>query len=95
MANGFTKFAIDKNFVRVEGDSTYFGNMRTGNYRATGEDINGRTFHRDYIIDQSDRNSPWAMWNDFNGRWGLTRIYWYEVDANGKQTRRKIYDQWG
>jgi len=77
---GFTQRAVKDGYVRQEGDSFYFENMRTGAYLATGEDVHGKRIERRYIIDQSDQRSPWALWNDFCGRWGLRNIYHYSED---------------
>ena len=77
---GFTAKAVALNYVRQEKDSFYFENMRTGAYLATGEDINGKRIERRYVIGQEDNRSPWAMWNDFCGRYGLTNIYHYSED---------------
>lgn len=79
----FTKHAIEHNYVRVEGDSTYFAAVPNGNYVATGRDIEGRPIRRAYVVnDMKDRQSVWAMWHDFNGRWGLRNIWHLRDDGS-------------
>jgi hypothetical protein len=81
---GFTRYAAAKGYVtKRAANEIYFANMRTGMYIAYGSDIDGRPFKRAYIVDQSDRNSPWTMWRDYCGRYGLTNIW--HITENGKR----------
>lgn len=86
---GFTRYAASKGYViKKSPGEVYFSNMRTGTYIAFGVDVNGNAFKRTYIIDQSDLRSPWMVWRDYNGRYGLKSLW--HVTENGK---RKIHEK--
>lgn len=79
----FTPKAYKLNYVKDEKDATLFADFPNGNYRATGQDVNGKRFSRNYTVnDTKDFQSKWAMWRDYNGRWGLTSL-WHITD-NGR-----------
>jgi hypothetical protein len=80
----WTKRALKDNFVALRFGDYYMHEMLNGNYLATGEDIYGKRIERRYIVnDTKDSQSKWAMWHDFAGRWGLTRLYY--IADNGKR----------
>lgn len=92
----WTKFAIENSYIREEkmadgNSSFYFAQFRNGNYIATGWDVDDRRIRREYVVnDMVDHKSVWAMWNDFNGRWGLRRLWHVRDDG----TRRLIYSEY-
>ncbi len=88
----WTRKAIAQEFVRQEGDAFYFHKMANGSYVATGQ-IGNRTIRRDYTVNKmKDHQSPWAMWNDFNGRYGLTKIWYLYWGEDNRQHRMLIWN---
>lgn len=86
---GFTKYAAMRGYViKNSPGECYFSHMRTGRYVAYGKDINGRSFKREYVVDQSDLHSPWAIWRDYNGRWGLKTL-WHETENGMRMIHEK------
>lgn len=89
----WTKKALEKEIIR-EGESgaVYWHKVPNGRWFATGEDVNGKRIKREYEVNSRvDNKAIWSAWHDFNGRWGLTRLY--QVDENGKRTL--VWDTYG
>ena len=78
---GWTNYAINNGYVRktARHDKTgqvFLEDFPDGEYLASGKDVNGKAFRVHYRVDSySTWNSVPAMWRDFNGRWGLNRLY--------------------
>lgn len=82
----WTKYALDSKFVEQRGNSFFFDQVPNGRYVATGhEHHTNKPIRREYVVnDRIDRQSKWAMWNDFCGRSGLTNI-WFVDDDNRRR----------
>lgn len=79
----WTKWAEKSKLVRVEPNGeAYWDDVPYGTYIATGQDIDNRPIRSEYTVNGSDRNSIWAMWHDFCGRSGLTRIWFVDDSGN-------------